>query len=512
MKHLFIIFLLSLAIHIPGFTQTDKPLRVEIEAAPDNPLLEVIPAGPKGVIVFNNSARKVDKTRIVYQATLYNQNLQKIWVKDMSIVSDAEYISNWVTDSCIALLFINSGSKSDPVLYTIAEVNLRNGEQKTYSGKLPEKSAFSGFVYLNGRYYLALNGTKEQGSVYEINTITGITKEFEFRKNEGGPIYCLKEDIKNNRILIIKGDNSGKKEIFTLLAFSANGSKLFSAEIIPSEDNSDFTQMLILPLDSHRIIIAGTYVHHNEKSSSSKPEELVNTGFFTSLFTDSIMKSIHYYNFIEYKNFHNYISQENLIKIRKKAERKGIKESDFSLNYKLLLHDLTRINKNYMLTAEVFTPEYRTVTRTTVDFYGRPMPETYTVFDGYRLLNVLLFAFDDSCHYAWDNNFEVFDVLDLDLYKRISLMQDSSNIILAYNTEGKLVYKVVNGSKTIEGPEHIKVDTGHNSDKVSEEKRSHIIYWYGNYMLTYGYQQINNHILPGRNTRSVFYLNKIGYR
>jgi len=485
---------------------------VEIEAAPDNPALEVIPAGQKGVMLLYTNARRVDKAKYAFQASFYNQNLKKNWVKDIYTVAANEYIASLLTDSCIALLFFNSENRSESVLFTITEVSLSNGEQKSFSGKLAGKCGFSGWVYLNGSYYLAMNCPKEQCSVNEVNLVSGETREFELFKSIGGAICSLKEDLKNNRILLIVSKTSGKSESFTLYSCSPKGEKIFSAEIFPADENKVLNEILILPVSLSRIIVAGTYVHYNEKINSSKPDESVNTGFFTSLFLDSIMQSIHYYNFIDYKNFYNYMSQENLIKIRKKAEKKGVKESDFSLNYKLLLHNLTSINSSYLLTAEVFTPEYRTVTRTTVDFYGRPMPETYTVFDGYRLLNTLLFAFNDSCNYVWDNNFDIFDVLDFDLYKRVCLMPDSSDIILGYNTEGKLVYKVINGSKTVDGPEHIKVDTGHNSDKISEEKKSRLVHWYGSFMLAFGYEKIMNHILPGRNTRSVFYLNKIGYK
>ena len=508
-KLLSIVFLLISFTY--GFSQSDKPIRLEVEASIGNPSIEVIPAGKRGTMVLVTTSRKADKGKFLFQLGMYNPNLQKMWVKDISLSSDAEYLTGIYSDSCMALLFIDN-SKNDQITFYITVINVLKGDYQIYSGRLSDKSVFAGFEQIGKKYYLASNGMKEQCNLFEINSLSGEIKEIIFLKNKIGTIECLKSDEKNKRLLVITSEEAGKKEMFTLHSVSLFSNKAFNVAITPSEENKEFTNLLIKPVDSARIIIAGTYVHHNERVNTSKREEQDNTGFFTALFKDSTQQAMHYYNFIDYKNFYNYLSQEELIKIKKKAEKKGIKENEFSLNYKLLLHDIFTSDNNNMLVAEVFTPEYRTVTRTTIDFYGRPIPETYTVFDGYRLLNTLLFSFNDSCNYLWDNNFEVFDVLDFDLFKRVSVMPDSNNLVLAYSSEGKLVYKVIHADKTLEGPEHIKLETGHNADKINEEKKSHLVYWYDSFILAYGYQQIKNHIVPGRSSRSVFYINKIGYK
>lgn len=511
MKSIIAALSLLFFINFCSFSQSDKPVRIEIEATPDNPSLELIPAGPKGLVLLNKAARKADKDKYLYQLAFYNQNLKKMWVKEISLITECEFNSYILNDSSIALLFIDN-NKNNTVQYYITTVNIFSGLSRVSSGKLPEKSVISGFVNIGDHYFIASNGTKNQCSLIEKITNSDNNQDINILKIKTGTIYVIKPDRKSNKILAVISQDEGKNEDFYLFSYSVSSGQSFKAKIEPVEENKIFTGVRILPADSGKLIMAGTYVHKNEKVNSTKAEEQDNTGFFVSKFADSIMKCIHYYNFIDYKNFYNYISQEEMVKIRRKAEKKGIKESDFSLNYKLLLHDISLVNGNYLMAAEVFTPEYRTVTRTTVDFYGRPMPETYTVFDGYRLLNNLLFAFNDSCKCMWDNSFEIYDVLDFDLFSRLSMMTDSNNLVLAYNMEGKLVYKVIDGGKTIEGPEHIKVETGHNSDKINDEKKSHLVYWYDNFMLAYGYQQIKNHILPGRNTRTVFYINKIGYR
>ena len=49
-------------------------------------------------------------------------------------------------------------------------------------------------------------------------------------------------------------------------------------------------------------------------------------------------------------------------------------------------------------------------------------------------------------------------------------------------------------------------------DEVVEDENNHIIKWYDNYFLIYGYQKINNRSLSKQNERITFYLNKIAYK
>lgn len=505
-----VLFISAVLIYTICAAQTDKPLRVELEAFPGNPDYEVITAGKYGLLLLNTSDRRTEKGRASYKTIRYDKNLQKSKPKEITVNSLGFYQSHLLADSLLSLVFFDNDGKNEDALYDIVIINMKSGDERIISGKLPDKSLFKEWKPLNDRYILVTEAPKGKIMLTLVNAISGQSADIPVADGDGS-LKAMVADTLLNRVLLLVSSGKNKNEICWLKSYTVEGRQVFSSEV-KQEGNKEFNQMMILPVDSHHILLAGTYVHQNEKINAARAQDQVSTGFFTARVEDSIVKSIRFHNFIDHKNFYNYISQEELIKIRKKAEKKGLNENEFSLNYKLLLHPPERINGNFILIAEVYNAEYRTVTRTTVDFYGRPMPETYTVFDGYRMLNTLVFAFDDSCHYTWDNNFEMYDLLDFDLYPRIGMLADSAEMVLAYNNDGKLVYKVIDKGYTLVGPEHIKVETSFNSDKLSEEKKSRLVFWYDDYLLAFGYQQIKNHILPGRNARSVFYLNKVGYK
>jgi hypothetical protein len=261
--------------------------------------------------------------------------------------------------------------------------------------------------------------------------------------------------------------------------------------------------------NENNIWLFGTYL--NQKDNSPDKKKNKNTGFFAALLKDTQTVIMKYYNFIHYKNFYSYFTFDDIIKIKKKAERKNLSDDDISLNYPLLVHKPIFYKNQNVLIAEVYNPEYRTVSRTGTDFYGRPIPESYTVFDGYRFSNALIMSLDDSCNYLWNNNFEIFDILSMDLYPRINPVYNDTNLVLTYANNNKILYKVIHENDIIDGPNHFKIESGYTSDKLEEEKRNNIQTFYDNYYLVYGYQLIKNHISPNRNDRTYFYINKIAY-
>jgi len=58
----------------------------------------------------------------------------------------------------------------------------------------------------------------------------------------------------------------------------------------------------------------------------------------------------------------------------------------------------------------------------------------------------------------------------------------------------------------------MKIGTKFPQDRISQDENNHIVNWYGDYFLIYGYQKIKNRTLSEQSTRVVFYVNKIAYQ
>mgnify|MGYP007064289972 FL=1 len=91
-----------------------------------------------------------------------------------------------------------------------------------------------------------------------------------------------------------------------------------------------------------------------------------------------------------------------------------------------------------------------------------------------------------------------------------SVTADKDDVVAAYLANGVLTSKVFDGNGTEKGQtEQSKVETTYKSDRVTEDNFSEISFWYDNYYIIKGYQQITNNRLHTDNSRKVLYLQKM---
>ncbi len=259
-------------------------------------------------------------------------------------------------------------------------------------------------------------------------------------------------------------------------------------------------------------MILGTYSLNSNLNKN--PDASSNTqGYYILRISNNIQEYCKFYSFNEFKNFYNYLSFKTKNKVLKRNAKNKNKGGETELNYQLLVHDIFVYNGNFILASEAYYPEYHTEYYTTY-YNGYPQTNSYTVFDGYRYTHAIVAAFDKDGALMWDNTMEIWDILSFNLKKRISFVIDKeNNMIVLYNYNSTLYSKQINGSITIDEKDRTPIETLYPEDKVKSNSSGDIDYWYNNYFVAYGVQEIRN---PDNNpthktTRNVFYFNKIGF-
>ena len=181
------------------------------------------------------------------------------------------------------------------------------------------------------------------------------------------------------------------------------------------------------------------------------------------------------------------------------------------MNYQLLLHDIIIHNQQYVQVAEAYYPEYNTVSYMTYDYYGRPIMQSYTVFDGYKFFNFVVAGFDGDGNLIWDNGSDIWNVKTNFLEEQLTAHFDMNDLVLAYNSEGKIASHVYENGLEIGDLEYAPLELRHKADRLMEDNGSIIIPWHSKYFLCYGYQKIRNNSVANLNKRTVFYMNKVAF-
>ncbi len=222
---------------------------------------------------------------------------------------------------------------------------------------------------------------------------------------------------------------------------------------------------------------------------------------------------IAHYNFGSFDNIYSSLSVYDLMRARQRQARSRRKSDEIPINvaFQFFNPQLIKHNGQLIYSAEAYRPQYRTETRMDYDFYGRPIPYTYTIFEGYNFFNYLMAGFDAEGNLLWNNDFELRELLTPQLEQHVWTQTDSTGIIMVYNTNGRITSKLIDEEVVIGKVEQIRNETFYPTDRIQEESFSRIVHWYAQYYLAFGYQQIANNRLTNNNLRTVFYINKLAF-
>ena len=491
-----------------------KPQRIEIELQSNAEPFQTIPLGEKGILVFYQSTRETENSKSIWVFTLYSINFDKIWNKEIGLNDEMECMGFDILEDGFCLFFQNEDKKTSDKNFYIVELKYEQPSERIINGLLPKKAELQDFEVKGRTAYAAMNLRKEKASVFSINLNNSEIKEISL--DQYGQVYIKNmviDTVGDNLMIFVKVINSNRQYEMVMLEYSLTG-RLKKTIIInvPQENQMLLTAMPVKISDSNTIVL-GTYFQSDKKTV--KPGEGFKestTGFYFANISERELSKIDFYSFVDFRNFYQYLNDNEALRQKKKVDKKRQSGKDYSVDFHLLVHDVIKRNRQNILIVEAYRPEYRSVTSMTYDIYGRPMPSSYTVFDGYRYTNAVVVGFDNEGKLLWDHSFRMFNVLSFDLRERVNLLFDETEIVIAYNNQGEVTSKIINNEDVIEEQDKNKIETDYVADKIMSDYSSDMDYWYDSYFICYGYQKIKNNSMSQKTKRIVFYMNKIVYK
>jgi hypothetical protein len=489
-----------------------KPVRVEISAKSDDETYRLIPCGSAGVVLFYKSVETTAEGRIKWYFSLYDQNLQQLWIRSVGLPEGMDFNCSGVLSDTVNLLFRKGGKdKSDKYNIDLLRLSLQQGRFISFPGKIPAESEILDMALSRDRAFIGLNSPGLAASLLVMNL------------RNGRPVrFLLSEDPAStlNRIQINPFD--GKLDAVFVIHYSKNQQELYFSEYdtagihLPKAligtltAEKDIKKTEFLPLNETSFLVLGTYgpMTSGRKSQKDKTAEET-TGFFTTLLEGTLQKSISFYNYLDLKSINNLLGEKELLALKKKAMKKNRSLGDYSIGLQMILHPPVVHGQQIVLLAESCYPEYHTENFTDFDFYGRPFTNSYTIFDGYRYTGGMAAAFDRDGKLLWDNSIEIHNLIAAEAGPRINLTFSGNDAVFSYLSEGKIGSKVIRGFDVVEKTDFSPVMLPLESDKLQAETRSRMVPWYDHYFLCSGFQEIRNINAEGQNKRLVFYFSKI---
>lgn len=486
------------------------PVRVEFDVNAE--VFQLVPCGEAGVLVFYETIDQPDEHNKTWFFVFYNDQLQPVWSMEIPILLDFVFMESFFNGDDIYLAFQKSGrTKADEYNFQFVQIKLSDTGYVLHSTYIPDRSDLIVFKVMDGKLFAGFNYWKEQALllIRDLDTGEEHTVMLTDKPSFINDLKFIPET--SNVMLAVTIYISRRESALYLNRYDFKGNLLHTGQLAPTQPSEKLLNAQLHFVSENEFYVLGSFNNLNGKAPRTDEEQRgeQSEGFYIASFENNNQAFINFYPMLDLKNFTKILNNQQLATATNLLKRQNRRGRDQALNYDFLIHDLISDDNELIMLADAYYPEYRQVSSMSYDFYGRPMPYYYTVFDGYRYFNAFVVSFDTEGNLNWSNGMKIWEVQSMRLQRRTAFYIDGDDMVLFYNHDGKIVSKMIDGYQDIGAVENVKIATSRSGDIQIESSQGMVKHWYGDYFLAYGYQTLRNNSVGGGSRRKVFYVNKI---
>lgn len=497
-----------------SFSQDKKPVRLEIPVKNDSEIYKVVPCSNNGVMIIYLSSETDKEGNMLWVTAMLDPSLKEIWRKSHPlpkgfVLEDALYANNHL------VVFFHSPRGSAEFNFRVLNVMIKEALLTEVKYSIPERSGLSHFGISNSFALAGLNNKNDESLLLRFDFNTKEIAAISSGISGSVVIESLNIDKETGVIsTILRTTGSARKRAYYLVKTSSNGVRQSELALSKFGDNNMINTAFAYSIDAGSELIIGSYGRSSRTTVIDGYESIgvASTGFFSILIRNNQEVNSNFYDFTDFQNFYRYLRRPADLNTRRNTNRIDHPAGTLSIDHDLLAHEVFRWKNQYVFIAEAYYPEYRTVTTMVYDYYGRPYPSSYSVFEGFKYLTTFVAGFDSTGAMKWNNDLELRNILSQNLKPRVIAWEDSDGLVLSYTNDGKIASKLIDGGTTIDNISYTDIASLSPRDKVYRDENSSLEFWYNNYFLVYGYQNLRNSYQNDRNNKDVFYINKIAFR
>lgn len=512
MKSINTFLLLVFQIALLSAQKPSEPLRVEFAAKSD--VFEVVSCGRDGALLFYESSREIDPTSNAWVFILYDQQFEAVWSKEIPVFKDFAYELSYKNDGKVYLTFQKKDKpRADEHNFQMIGLDLVNGDYRNDHLFVPEEARMVNFQVSQNLMAAGFNYPREKALLLVYDMLKMQHYHIQFTEQPSF-IKDLKINNYSNEIFTsLNVYTSRRTSSLYVNSYDFEGNLKNSLEVIPLRPGEKLMNGQISLISADQFFVLGSFNNQNGSASRSNENDMgeQSEGFYIARFEGNEQQFIRLHKLLDFKNITEILNNEQLAVVRNLLRKEQKKGKEQSLNYDFLIHDLQKNGDNFLMLAEAFYPQYHQVSTITYDFYGRPMPYYYTIFEGYRFFNVFVVEFDRDGNLLFSNGMKMWEMLSQKLRKNVGVFPDGNDLAIFYSHDGSIVSKVIDGYTQKGTEERTRIATKNTGETPAESTQGKIVHWYDNNFLAFGYQTIRNNSIPGGSRRDVFYINKMTF-
>jgi hypothetical protein len=491
----------------------DRPMRIEIPARSTDETYHIIPVNSTGVLLYFRSVETLNDSLTKWYFSLYDQNLNTIWVKSIPVRTGLEVKDYFLEHEMLTLFFL-AGEKTKGITAPemIVTLDCKSGKFRGSRHSISNSILPVKFVVVQGTAYLGYNIKNEPAHIQVIRLESGTYAEYPL--GTSGSVSTLNgfivDTLGRTVYATIRRPEPKNHTACFLLKINDSGSILSETEVSTVSPLWELRNPQLVLVNNDDLLVIATYAYSGRSGKNVQGSGA--SGFFTCRFRNGVQTDVHFMNFLDLKNSGNIVGEKDMEAIRKKALKKNRPLNDYISEVNLLVHPLIVTNDQVIFMGESYTPEYHPENFTEFDFYGRPYINTYNVFDGYRYTSAIIAGFDQAGNMKWDNSMEIRNLISAELLPRVNLYRASpDSMVLCYSSEARIASKIIHENEVVEKLDFSALEQLNPEDKMLSDTKNCMVPWYGPYFLCYGYQEIKNINSSENKKRLVYYFTKVRF-
>ena len=439
------------------------------------------PMGEYGVLEQMFDKKTQDGKRW-FKIQHYNTNLKLVATDSMLISKDMElYTCESDREICYSILRESDDS------FLIVAYNTNTHKTNVIEGEYTHKGSMRSLCIENG--YLVFSSTQKKiERIGIVNLKNGDTKYSDIHIDgvRDKKIFILENTIIDGEInSLVKVE-----ENVYLMRFGLDGST--RSRILLTKDMKEYICNASVSKSGGKYFLTGTY--------TNKKEGMAQGIYFAQLEGDKF-KFIKFYNFLNLKNFTEYMSSKKKAKVERRKEKAEKNGKEYSLNYHIASHKIMSENGYYYYLGEAYYPTYTT----TRDGFGG----VYATFNGYFYTHAVLVKFDNQGNIVWDNCFKM-EPREKPFFVKafVSASLKGNNVSTVFTDGKRLTSKLFRNSdgEVVKDRNTEILETIGDGESIKRARYTDSMHWYDENFIVHGNQTVKNSKTNER--RRVRYISK----
>jgi len=465
-------------------------VRLELPSTPRLNAWRLVVLPNSEYMVYEAEAEKIFGRQRKWFFRKYNQNFELDWQTDWTSQPKLFFLGNAYDQKQFFGLF--GALKAEE--YQLLGIDTQTGKQQEYNFFTIKKLVVDSFEVIDSVCFLA-GSVKNTPLVLRIDLKTKKSRVLPTSLDEDFELLALEKDKENKLIYVASVQEKNKQTRLFIKSFEKDGSLHNAAELLP-EEGINLLSTKINFVGKDEFLVVGTYAKNNLQTAE---------GIYIAKFKDRQQVFLNYYAFTDLRNFYSYLPENQQDKMKEKKEKKEAKGKEFTIRYRLLVHDLRKFDDQYLFVAEAYYPVYRSEDQMNWAMNRRwAMPQSSRVFDGFVYTHALMLTFDANGKILFDQTSEIKNVKLQNLQKLVSTQLVADSLSLLYSNNGKIYTSMYKKDQLLEKKE-LKIRPLNSDEILRFSTENRVGFWSKNRFLAWGYQSVRS---PEKR-RHVFYVNQI---